>query len=369
MKNSLLYFLLFLGLFNVRAQNITGYVYDSAGKIPLEGVFIYLDGTTVNASTDANGFFELKPKGNVNAYLVASLIGYDRYILEKPFDAGNPVTIYLMPNAINLDEIVVSKQQLFTRKQLLKAFKDQFLGLSANAASCTIENEEDIILTYDVPGNVLSAHAIKPLTIINKRLGYKIVFDLMEFKTYYVMKSVKNMDVSSSFFAGTTAYIEVATDKKTADKRKKAYLGSPMHFLRTVASGDWEKEKFDLYVDKLPASPEDYFKVTDTLENLKKVKVVFEELNKAKPGIVLNAPSGQPLSRLSGSAPPQVTMRFKKFTILYNGRHQSFISFNTGEFYIDQNGLFMPVTEIYFGGHMGQIKAGEMLPADYKYEP
>lgn len=369
MKNILLYLLLLFGLFAVRAQNLTGYVYDAADKKPLQGAFVYLDGTTINASTDTNGFFELKTSGNINAYMIVSFIGYERHILEKPFDAGKPIAVYMVPNAINLEEVVVSKQQVFTRKQLLKAFKDQFLGLSGNASSCSIENEEDIILSYDLSGNMLSAHAIQPLSIINKKLGYKIVFDLMEFKAYYVTKSVKNIDVSSSFFAGTTAFIEIPDNKNAAEKRKKAYLGSPMHFLRTVGSGEWEKEKFQLYMDRLPADHKDYFKVTDTLENLKKVKVVFNELNKPKPGIVFNAAAGQTLSKPSVATPSPATIRFKKFTILYDGKQQSFISFNTGEFYIDENGLFIPVTEIYFGGEMGKVKAGEMLPADYKYEP
>ena len=353
MKKYILFLLFLLSSVMIHAQSITGYVMDEAEKKPLEGAFVYLDGTTISASTDAKGFFELKAPAPINALLVVNYMGFERYMLENPFDLKSPVTVYLKEKHITLNEVVINKKTIFTRKQMLKAFKDNFLGQTLNGSSCEIENEDDIRLSYDTHGNVLLAHAEKPLIITNKKLGYRVVFDLVDFKTYYKMRSVKNIDVNSSFFSGTTAFIDKSGKENVGEKRKKAYLGSPTHFLRTIASDSWEKEGFVLYDDKIPVNSADYFKVTDTL-NLKKVQVSFPKHK--QPDIMLV--SGKPL-------PKSKSLRNKKLTVLYKGKLQSFITFDRGVFYIDENGLFIPIDEIYFGGYMGVIKAGDMLPADY----
>jgi hypothetical protein len=365
MKKILLLVLLFCCWGLTQAQAITGYVYDEPEKKPLEGAFVYLDGTTISTRTDRNGFFELKAPDRINALLVVNFVGFERYLLENPFNTQSPLSIYLKEKVIELQELVINKRQFFTRKQLLRAFKDQFLGQTANGSSCVIENEQDIILSYDVPGNVLTAQAVKPLVIINEKLGYRVVFDLAEFKTVYKLRSVKNIDVSSSFFAGTSAFIDISGKDGVGEKRKKAYIASPIHFMRTVASENWEKEGFVLYDDKFPVSPKEYFKVTDTL-NIKKVKVTFPAV-KPNPGIGFTS-SGNAPSELKALQKPK-TLRHKKLTVLHRTKHQSFVTFDKGVLYIDENGLFAPIDEIYFGGYMGVIKAGDMLPADYKYEP
>lgn len=338
----------------IHAQTITGYVMDETEKKPLEGAFVYIDGTTISASTDAKGFFELKASGHMNSLLVVNYIGFDRYMIENPFDLESPVTVYLKEKHIDINEVVINKQQFFSRKQLLRAFKDNFLGQTANGSSCEIENESDIILSYDTQENILFAQAEKPLVIINKKLGYRIVFDLVDFRAYYKMRSVKNIDVNSSFFSGTTAFIDISGKENVRDKRKKAYLGSPTHFLRTIAADSWEKEGFVLYDDKIPVDAADYFKITDTL-NLKKVEVAFPVYKE----VSIKVLPGKQL-------PASKSLRNKELTVLYKGKLQSFITFDKGVFYIDENGLFVPIDEIYFGGYMAVIKAGDMLPADYR---
>jgi hypothetical protein len=100
--------------------------------------------------------------------------------------------------------------------------------------------------------------------------------------------------------------------------------------------------------------------------NIKKVKVTFPAV-KPNPGIGFTS-SGNAPSELKALQKPK-TLRHKKLTVLHRTKHQSFVTFDKGVLYIDENGLFAPIDEIYFGGYMGVIKAGDMLPADYKYEP
>ena len=41
---TLLFFILFLTVIAVKAQSVSGYVFDEREDIPLEGAFVYLDG-------------------------------------------------------------------------------------------------------------------------------------------------------------------------------------------------------------------------------------------------------------------------------------------------------------------------------------
>ena len=48
-----------------------------------------------------------------------------------------------------LKEVVVG-QNFFSRKQMLKLFREQFLGINVAGKNCIIENEEEIYFDYDI---------------------------------------------------------------------------------------------------------------------------------------------------------------------------------------------------------------------------
>ncbi len=350
-------FLLFAICSRGSAQTVSGYVYDEIENKPLEGAFVYLDGTTLSAGTDANGFFRINATQKYNAALVVSFIGFETLRVEDPFGYGKPFKVMLREEATQLNEVIVTKKKgPFSRKQLLSAFRDEFLGRSKAGSSCKIENEDDITLYYDTDDNTLHAIAAKPIRITNKRLQYKIVFDLVDFNVKYSIQSLSEQYVRGSYFVGTTFYTDIAKDKKKAEKlRGETWLGSPMHLVRTIVDGDWDKQKFGFYTGSFPDNPHDYFGVTDTLE-LKKVRLLkVPPRDTEKISMIRPDPSKGKYNGVS-------------FNILYDKKEQSAINFDTGTFYVDANGLFFPITEITFSGHMGTLKAGDLLPADYRFK-
>lgn len=356
-KALFLFFLIF-GFYSLNAQTISGYVYDDVEKKPLEDALVYLDGTTLKTNTDANGFFSLTSLQDISGVLVVSYVGFQNYLLNNPFANTSSITIILKENATKLDEVIVNKTKgPFSRKEMLKAFREQFLGQSAAGSSCRIVNEKDIYFDYDPTTRILKAMATRPLQVINKRLKYTLVFDLAGFEVAYKDRSLNSSYVNRSFFAGTTFFTDTSEKGNADKKRKAAYRGSQTHFLKALTQKQLKKEKYDFYVDRLPDDPEKYFIIKDTL-NVKKVTVVPLPQEKQKPNV----------SSISFNYTPERSKYHNmRYTFLHDKKNQSFLNFDKGIFYVDENGLFGPVTEVMFGGYMGNLKAGDMLPADYKY--
>lgn len=351
--------ILFIVIPKAYAQVISGYIYDEAENKPLEGAFVYLDGTTINASTDAKGYFTLKPGTVYNVPLIVTYVGFENFVLENPFSYTKPVKVLLRESSIHLDEVVISKNLPFTRKQMLRVFRKQFLGTTASGRSCEILNEDDIKLTYNLSTNTLQAWSAVPLRIKNKRLEYDIAFNLVDFQVSYNTQTLSDLYLNKSFFAGTTAYSDISKKGSADKKRRKAYLGSTVHFMKTMADNTWQEEKFQLYVDRWPANPANHFTVSDSL-SFKKITSLDDAKTPEKVGYLMDA------------AGKKEAIKYKQrqhYSILYDRKDQSGFELTDGEFYIDKNGLFIPIQGITFSGYLSTLRAGDLLPSDYQYKP
>jgi len=113
----------------------------------------------------------------------------------------------------------------------------EFLGTSANASKCTIENIEDIFLTYFKSTKTLEAYCDKPLLIHNRGLGYNIKYFLDEFKS-----SQNNMFYRGNFLFEEDTTLSPKEVLNVLKRRKKGYYGSRMHFFREL----WRKDSYKL---------------------------------------------------------------------------------------------------------------------------
>lgn len=362
MRKLLTILLLFCGcLAFSQSRVLSGYIYDEAEKKPLEGAYVYLDGTTFSASADAKGFFQIKVPQVYNTQLVISFMGFETLRIDNPFQYDKAIKVFLRLDATELDEVVITNKSPFTRRQMLRVFREQFLGKSKAGRSCKIENEDDIYVYYDESIHALKARCRKPIRVVNKELEYKLAFDLMAFEVNYGTTSLDEMYMRKSFFAGTTSFTDVSIAGGADKRRRQAYAGSATHLMQTMRNDDWAAQKFTLYVDRLPADPHDYFKVSDSL-TYKKIALNDSLIN-----------ATHPAPKLVGLSDVKLPPVYKKldFIILrdMDTRTQSSISFDRKVFYIDRNGLFFPLDALMFKGYMGSLKAGDLLPSDYVYTP
>lgn len=330
------------------AQTVSGVVSDNK-NLPIPGVSVYVDGTTLGTITNAHGEFSLVLKSKVNSPLVIRCLGYETLTLQD-YHGNRGIKVQLTPKPYQIKEVVVKKDR-FSRKQKMRAFRAQFLGNTRAGRSCKIRNENDISLFYNEGCNTLYASSEKPLIIDNSHLGYTITVHLVEFNAVFSRTSLRNEHLKSSLFLVTSLFEDKGgQNPKFKKRRERSYLGSGLHFFRNLAANKWGETEFLLYNGSHPAIPSQFFTVTDTLD----YKKVLIQRNIQLGGVTISTKGGN------------AAIPFKStFNLLYRKRRQSQVIFRTNTLYIDKLGLISSPGLVQFGGEIGRKRLGDLLPADY----
>lgn len=93
---------------------IRGVVRDSISDVGIEGVFVSVSGTSQSVMTDSKGIFEMTIPEKARSLTIKSQ-GYQSKVFPISKNRVNVYAIYLSPQAVELDEIVVKKQK-YTKK-------------------------------------------------------------------------------------------------------------------------------------------------------------------------------------------------------------------------------------------------------------
>ena len=221
---------------------IRGHVTDSENQLPLKGASVYINNTTKGTTTDDNGDFQLGPFQPGQYEVVASYVGYEALLYSAEVKTADfRIRFKLNKKELILREVLVLSSA--TRKQYLDLFRKYVLGVTVAADHCKVENLEDIQFTLGDTKDEILAFSEKELVIENPDLGYTLYFELVDF--YY------NKLTSGSYFFGYTRYVDWAKDeqakKKWLKKRRQAYIGSTVHFFRSLVKKELTKEGFTVY--------------------------------------------------------------------------------------------------------------------------
>lgn len=331
----LLPIVLFLWSLGSAAQEISGLVLDSKTNEPITGASVYYDGSAVGTITGLDGNFHIPALSGSNAVLVIRHLGYKTKKLIQPEDTAL-LRIVLTEEAESLDEIIVTADP-FSRKQKLKVFRLEFLGDTRGGKNSSIVNEEDIRLFFNTYSNTLSAHSDRPLIVQNDYLGYRIFFEIEQFKIYFKSTSLKRIDnIFHTVYEGSAQFFDVAPrNYKVKKRRENAYEGSRMHFMRSCWKGNLHRQNFELRKKfrNIPAS--ELFEVkNDSLEDFRNIQFLGEQF------VVYHRKKGYYRSTLNIQKPETV-------------------------FSLDRYGGCTPFKELVFGGYMADYRIGDMLPIDY----
>ncbi|WP_431213902.1 carboxypeptidase-like regulatory domain-containing protein [Puia sp. P3] len=225
------------------AQNtiLSGVINDSTSGKPWQGISLFLNGTSKGTVTRNDGRFELAvPPGRYE--LIASAIGYATFLKEinsRNLPASLKITLH--NKADELASVTVEPYLKDGWKRYGRTFWQYFIGTTENASSCTIKNKEVLRFHFYLKSNQLSVTAIEPLLIENKALGYQLEYRLERFVC----------DFSSHIISyyGYPLFRDMPTDdpdkkKKWENNRQLAYMGSIMHFMRSVYSSRVREEGF-----------------------------------------------------------------------------------------------------------------------------
>lgn len=317
---------------------IQGNVYDEKGE-PIFGVSVYIDGSTIGTVTDENGYFLLEIPSQINSVLVIRNMGYKTTHLSLQ-SIANPVKIVLQEDVKELREVFV-ENSLFTRKQMMKLFKEQFLGINPAGRNCIIENENEIYFNFDNKLFILSVYSDVPLQITNSYLGYKIEYQLQDFQCKLSRLSMNSEYVTNVLFGGYSLFTDIDNSKKIANRRLKSFEGSTLQFFRNLIENKWDKKEFVLYKGSFATNASEHFKVTKLENDTFNVEII------SKTGFVLK------------------DKYVNQFNILFNNKEQSKIVFNVSEFIVDSFGVYSNYENILLSGFISTKRVGDLLPTNF----
>lgn len=359
---------------------LSGTVTDSATGKPLPGVSIFLNSTSIGTVTHADGTFALNniPRGRYQ--LVMSAIGYETFVTEVSGNHPAPaLNVVLHSKATELEAFTVEPYMKDGWQRYGKFFVDNFIGTLENAGSCKIKNKDVLRFHFYRKSNQLSVTATEPLIIENKALGYSVEFRLERFTSDFSTNII-------SYF-GYPFFREMITDdkdrrQKWEERRKLAYAGSIVHFMRSLYANRLHEDGF--IVDREINVP--------NLEK-RRVKEIYNPAIQKNDSIpidtlhhyweVMRQPDYYPGKERVG-ADSLITIYPDKTKALYWIRTLTVIFGDTRHgipyrssgmemirqamIVIEENGNYYPPQVILSSGYWAQSeKISNLLPADYQY--
>lgn len=253
MKNKHLFYLLIILILNfnnsIIAQDISNYsvsgiITDKESNEPLVGVNVFLNGTTLGCSSNKLGEYEILnvPPGTYR--LVVSMIGYRSRNLSISISKNSlgEVNFKLNPISYELLDVNIIAERDEEWLENMRRFRNNFIGTSENSENCIIINRE-IIEFIKLDNGDLKASAPATINILNEALGYRIKFDLKEFRL------ARNGEVD---YMGDVWYEKLAPknelqENEWIEKRLDAYQGSLKHFLISLCKKSLFEEGFLTY--------------------------------------------------------------------------------------------------------------------------
>ena len=330
----------------VYSQIVRGIILDSKTKTPISFASVYFSSTLSGTISDDKGYFELDRSKHPSMSITVSSIGYYSFVLTD-FSTTKPIQIFLKSKEYEIKETVIkSKSLVKDRMRYMKKFKEGFLGKTENARKCRILNDSDITFDYYANKDTLRAFALKPILIENEALGYIVTSYLDKFEYSRKSKTVCYM--------GNIVFKEYPTNKKKqmvyAKNRKNAYLGSRMHFFRSLSGNDSIVDGF-----KVVNPNYESLLLKDLAAGIKIMNLSYYYLH-LKDIVVQDSLGNRYLSYPA------------RLKIIYpEGRGRTYISFLKKYVLFDKTGYF-DSSGIEWDGSMGDQLIADWLPYEYTIE-
>lgn len=312
------------------SQILNGTIKDVTSGEALNYASVYFNGTFVGTNSDKNGNFELDISRYPSMPITVSALGYYSIIIPYP-DTVKKLVIYLTPKLFELHEVVINARKISRERRInLGYFRREFLGTSMNSANSVIINEDDIYFSYDSTNDTLKATSINPIIIENKNLGYKLIYYL---DTFLYSKRSKYILIIGSCIFNEDNNTDKDLQEKYERRRRSSYLGSRMHFIRS------------LWADNLA---EDGFVVKDLSNKVLSPDKYLCQIADPETGLI-----------------NKYLCKQKTLIItFYTRRTSSVILLNKDSIYFDKDGYFDPLG-ISWQGEMATQRIGDLLPFEY----
>ncbi len=236
----------FLGIaLSINAQKVLrGKLIASDSKKAIAGASVFLSNTSTGTVSLEDGTFTLNsfPEGRYD--FVVSILGYEtKTIALNSISIPGFLEIILTPKVKELDEVIVEPYEKNGWEKWGTFFMDNLIGKTPNALDCKLLNKEVVKFRFKKKENVLRAFADEPMVIRNEALGYELKYDLTLFEF--------NFKTNIFFYQGYPLFIDLETKRKGKvrrwmQNRQETYLGSMMHFMRSLYRNKLVEDGFEL---------------------------------------------------------------------------------------------------------------------------
>jgi len=373
---------------------IWGNVVNINDKKPLDNANVFITNTTFGCHTTADGAFRLNGVSNGRYELVVSMVGYTSF--RQPFIVNDSnitfKNIELIPRTIELREVKVKPNNEWQRDY--EWFKSFFLGKSENAAQCKILNPEIINLDYDDSTKRLTGSTSDFIEIQNNALGYNLKYLLNDFLWD---RAHNTMSYDGAVWFENMAGTE-SQKRKWTKNRQNAYLGSSMHFFRSVIGDRVNEEGF--WIHQMEVSPNAQRPPDSVIQaNLKKYKKLAEKNYKYSDSLFYWVEKSQmPIKKqtyvdaaLRLNEVVKITDHKNLFAfdcdgdniyVVYSKKNRSgepdfeeyrlvnskatVVTFTSSRIFFDNNGWIINPASAIFNGYWASKRMADLLPMDYQ---
>ncbi len=362
----MLFFLLFFCcVVDSSAQRITvsGQVRDSSTGLPLQFANVFVNNTTINTVTDAQGKYSLSGISPGTYELVVSYVGY--ITLNRKIElqsAHNPIIDFrLEPKEDDLEEIDVTSRMDKKWGRQLKRFEKVFIGnpLDSIAEAAKILNPWVLDFgegkTSDGP-RYFYATAQEPIQIENTALGYRIMYDLLDFK------QTRN----GFYYLGLSRFVEMEPSSKDIaelwhENRQRVFFGSTRHLLKTMIERDTTSKEYQVYeLNMFPINHArtNYFsqELGNSLELVPIDSIAKQSSSSGRNLLVSDAMLEA--HHIKGTALNSY------YRDVYNPI--SWLIFKNDSLVVDPNGVPLDPAQLILSGHMAEDRMGRFLPLDFQ---
>jgi len=351
-------------------QFINGIVISENTGLPVEGASVYFNNTSIGTSANAAGKFLLQLPNMLNAELIISGVGFERlvYILPATIDQKKTYVFKLEQKEQQLRDVLILPDAL--RRKYLSIFEQNFLGITEEASRSRIENRKDIYFTSGDDKNTIRAYSDTPLVIINKMLGYRIKFELVDFSF--------DKENGRTFYYGYTRFEEMGDKNKWQKNRKRSYYGSTVHFFRSLIANRLKEDAFKIYLIKPVSLSGDTNLVSNSV--LKKVNVNQEmamAVSVSPEQIIKSDSSNVNNYKLTFKGKlmvqydkePASKWYLKKNTFIQGNMpvgFRAYVTIKSDFLQITNTGIINNPMDVEFSGYWIYEKAANMLPLNYE---
>jgi len=234
----------FCAIVSLQAQvkELNLYLFDEETSQAIENAHSFLINTTFGDVSDKNGKINIRIPQDMSEELLISHVSYNHkiFVPAQYLDFKSGDTIWLSPNNLAIEEIVVTEKRSNKWKKNFKRFQKAFLGQDEAATKCEILNPE--VLRFEEKEGNFSATAVDLLHIRNEYLGYEI---------QYLLKVLSIKIDGSIDYLGQAKFeaIDSSEQQKQYQKnREQTYLSSPKHFFFSLLNNQLEANGYETEV-------------------------------------------------------------------------------------------------------------------------